>query len=59
MNPTRVELKGRNQHFKQAVFFLTTYSHHGTHEPWGVTSKVVEESLQIGEHRKPPVRKSY
>ena len=33
MNPTRVEPKGRNQNFKQVVFFFATYSHHGFHEP--------------------------
>lgn len=59
MYPTRVEPKGRNQIFKQVVFFFATYPYHGTREPWGVTSKVVKESLQIGEHRKSPVRRSY
>lgn len=59
MNPTRIEPKSRNQNFKQVVFFFASCYLHEACEPFRLTSKVVEESLQIREHRKTLLRRSY
>lgn len=38
MTSTRAQRRGRNENFKQVVFFFASYYLHGVCEPWGLTS---------------------